>query len=66
MDSKLQEKLNRIADLENEGYSQDIIEAVEEFIENPEAKSPIFQTVDEMWECLNSDDNKNEKSNLHK
>ena len=58
MDSKLQEKLNRIADLENEGYSQDIIEAVEEFIENPEAKSQIFHTVDEMWESLNSEDDK--------
>ena len=58
MDSKLQEKLNRIADLENEGYSQDIIEAVEEFIENPEAKSAIFHTVDEMWESLNSEDDK--------
>ena len=58
MDSKLQEKLNRIADLENEGYSQDIIEAVEEFIENPEAKSQIFHTVDEMWKSLNSEDNK--------
>ena len=58
MDSKLQEKLNRIADLENEGYSQDIIEAVEEFIENPEAKSQIFHTVDEMWKSLNSEDDK--------
>ena len=58
MDSKLQEKLNRIADLENEGYSQDIIEAVEEFIENPEAKSQIFHSVDEMWKSLNSEDNK--------
>ena len=66
MDSKLQEKLNRIADLENEGYSQDIIEAVEEFIENPEAKSSIFHTVDEMWESLNSEDNKHEKPDLHK
>ena len=58
MDSKLQEKLNRIADLENEGYSQDMIEDVEEFIENPEDKSPIFHTVDEMWESLNSEDDK--------
>ena len=58
MDSKLQEKLNRIADLENEGYSQDIIEAAQELIANPPAKSPIFHTVDEMWESLTSEDDK--------
>ena len=65
MDSKLQEKLNRIADLENEGYSQDIIEAVEEFIDNPEKETHTFKTVDEMWAFLNSED-ENEKSDHNK
>ena len=65
MDSKLQEKLNRIADLENEGYSQDIIEAVEEFIDNPEKEKHTFKTVDEMWSFLNSED-ENEKSDRNK
>lgn len=65
MDSKLQEKLNRIADLENEGYSQDIIEAVEEFIDNPEKETHTFKTVDEMWSFLNSED-ENEKSDHNK
>ena len=65
MDSKLQEKLNRIADLENEGYSQDIIEAVEEFIDNPEKETHTFKTVEEMWAFLNSED-ENEKSDHNK
>ena len=65
MDPKLQEKLNRIADLENEGYSQDIIEAVEEFIENPEKETHTFETVDEMWAFLNSEA-ENEETDLNK
>lgn len=59
MDSKLQEKLNRIADLENEGYSQELIEAVEDAIENPEAEGDMkFKTMEDFWKWFNSEENK--------
>lgn len=51
MDLKLQEKLNRIADLENEGYSPSMIEAIEYAIENPHAEDDMrFSTIEEYWE----------------
>lgn len=51
MDLKLQEKLNRIADLEREGYSLSMIASIEYAIENPNAEDDMrFSTIEEYWE----------------
>lgn len=55
MDSELQEKLERISYLESEGYSQDVIEAIEDFIEHPDQDVHTFGTLEEMWEWLHED-----------
>ena len=55
MDDKTQEKLERISYLKSEGYSQDVIDAIEDFIEHPDQDVHTFDTLDEMWEWLHSD-----------
>lgn len=52
MDSELQEKLERISYLESEGYSQDVIEAIEDFIEHPDQEMNSCNTTDEMWKLI--------------
>lgn len=55
MNSKVEEKLERISYLESEGYSQDVIEAIEDFIEHPDEDVHTFNTLEEMWEWLHED-----------
>lgn len=67
MDSKLQEKLERISYLESEGYSQDVIEAIEDFIEHPDQEMNSCDTVEEMWKLIHEAWEKdNEETDLDK
>lgn len=48
-------KLNRMLDLANEGYSWEVIDAIEDYIENHDVDNHVFNTVDELWSCLKQD-----------
>lgn len=57
MDSKLQEKLERVSFLESQGYSEDIIEALEDFIENEDnIEWHTFHSIEEMNAYLEEED----------
>ena len=57
MDSKLQEKLERVSFLESEGYSEDIIEALEDFIENEDnIEWHTSDTIEEFMAEMRRDD----------
>lgn len=57
MDSKLQEKLERVSFLESEGYSEDVIEALEDFIENEDnIEWHTCDTIEEFMAEMRRDD----------
>ena len=56
MERKLNERLAMIADLEERGYSQDMIEDIIDYCENPNQDMHSFSTMEEALEWLNSDD----------
>lgn len=48
-------KLNRMLDLADEGYSWEVIDAIEDYIENHDVDNHVFNTVDELWSYLKQD-----------
>lgn len=63
MDGETQEKLERISYLENEGYSQDVIDAIEDFIEHPDQEMHSCNTIEEMWKVIHEEWEKEEEAN---
>ena len=52
----LNEKLNIIADLEEEHLSEELIESIIEHIENPEPRGKRYSSVEELMADLESDE----------
>ena len=56
MERKLNERLAMIADLEERGYSQDMIEAIVDCIEVSDKDKHSFSSLDALWEWLDKEE----------
>ena len=56
MERNLNERLAMIADLEERGYSQDMIEAVVDYNEVPDKDKHSFSSLDALWEWLDEEE----------
>lgn len=56
MEHKLNERLAMIADLEERGYSQDMIESVVDYNEVPDKDKHSFSSLDALWEWLDEEE----------
>ena len=45
-----------IADLEERGYSQDMIEGIIDYCENPDQDMHSFSSLDALWEWLDEEE----------
>lgn len=56
MERELNERLAMIADLEERGYSQEMIEDIIDYCENPDQDMHSFSSLDALWEWLDKDE----------
>lgn len=58
MERNLNERLVMIADLEERGYSQELIEGIVDYCENPDQEGMRFSSMEEYWKWFNEEYNK--------